>query len=241
MRRARPFGNGPMGLRLLGIVPVRDRRHRHDPGGMQMADDEHQPTSPFETYSNADVAALIAGHPLAWVSSRASGGANASLLPIIARHDDAGALTALVGHFGRANPLHADFLADPRATFLFTGPQGYVSPDQAGLSDWGPTWNYAQLIVEARLVPDAAMTDESLDVLVAAMERDSGWAIDALGARAAGMKRAIIGFRAEPVAVRGRFKLGQDEDVATLRTILARHPDAALVAWMRRMNAARLG
>lgn len=198
--------------------------------------------SPFERFSDADMRALIEGFPLAWVSSRASHGATGSLLPMIGRFDAEGRLIDLIGHFGRSNPLAADLASDPGATLLFRGPEGYVSPEHAGRRDWAPTWNYVQLVVRARIFPDEALTDLALDLLLAASERQRAqpWTQDALGDRAAGMKRAIIGFRAEPVVISGRFKFGQDEAVETLRSIITAHPDPVLCAWMQRMNAARL-
>jgi transcriptional regulator len=197
--------------------------------------------NPFERYEPGDVQALIGEFPLAWVTAAASP-AIASQWPLIGEYDGAGRLVTLIGHCARANPLHAALVADPRAVLLFRGPQGYVSPQHAGRSDWGPTWNYAQLIVEAEIRFDADLTEESLDVLTEVVEagRPAQWRKEQLGARYPGMLDQIIGFRAHVTGAQGRFKLGQDERPETLQSILASHPDPELRRWMERFNPGRL-
>ena len=74
-----------------------------------------------------------------------------------------------------------------------------------------------------------------------ALHAPTTWSHAALGDRYDRMIAAIIAFRADIVAMSGRFKLGQDEMLPRLREILSAHPDQALVSWMRRFNAARLG
>lgn len=196
----------------------------------------------FEDFDEADVRDLIAGHPLAWVVSGDAVPPAASPLPLIGAYDEAGRLVALIGHLARRNPLFKALSANPRALILCQGPQGYVSPEHALQPGWAPTWNYAQLTIEAELVFDERETERSLDTLIAPMERGRAtpWTSREMGARYTGMLGAIIGFRASVVSVRGTFKLGQDERVETLQTILDRHPNKSLTAWMRRMNAGRL-
>lgn len=191
----------------------------------------------FEAFDDTDVADLIAEYPLAWVSAADGDADHASLLPLLGEYGSDGRLTHLLGHMGRRNPLFACLSASPSALILFQGPQAYVGPEHAGRRDWAPTWNYAQLRVEAEVafLPDA--TGPAVDTLVAAMDAaDTGWTIAELGARYDGMLRSIIAFRARVTRVRGRFKLGQDEPRAVFDTILARHGDAALVRWMRRFD-----
>lgn len=195
----------------------------------------------FTDFDAADVRALIEGYPLAWVAAPDSDIATASLLPLIGEFGEDGSLRALIGHLARRNPLHARLAETGRATILFNGPSGYVSPEHAGRRDWAPTWNYAQLRIAADVRIDTDLTDLSLDVLVEAMERGRAtpWSRDGIAERYSAMAGAIIGFRAEITALEGRFKLGQDEKVETLRAILASHPDPDLVRWMRRFNQGR--
>lgn len=193
-------------------------------------------TGAFDRFDASDVRDLLAAYPLAWVIAPGTGAQ--SLLPLLGEYDADGRLTHLLGHMGRSNPLHANLTADPTATILINGPQGYVSPDHAGRRNWGPTWNYAQLAITAEI---AFLPDESahaLDALTQAMEGDR-WSARELGPRYHGMAAAIIAFRARVTTLTGRFKLGQDESDDTFAEILRTHPDAALVTWMRRFRRER--
>lgn len=187
----------------------------------------------FDRFTDADVRDLVTEFPLAWLV--ASDAAEGSLLPLLGEYDAAGRLVSLLGHLGRRNPLHARLDAAPAATILVNGPQGYVSPDQAERRNWGPTWNYAQLVIaaEVRFVPEES--EAALAALVHAMEGDR-WTHHELGPRYGGMAGAIIAFRASVTGLTGRFKLGQDEDDAVFEAICRNHPDAALVHWMRRFR-----
>lgn len=196
----------------------------------------------YERFTDADVQALIAEYPLAWVQASHGDALEASLLPLVGEYDEQGRLTALIGHLARANPLCGALLTNRRASILFRGPEGYVSPEQAERRDWAPTWNYAQLTLSCDIDVDDRHTERSLDVLIEAMERGrpAPWWASELGERYPGMLRAIIGFRAPVVALRGKFKLGQDEREDTLRAILRNMPDQSMQRWMMRFNAERL-
>jgi transcriptional regulator len=193
----------------------------------------------FDRYAEADVLDLIREYPLAWVCPSQGSAMESTLLPLLAETDGTGRLRSLVGHMARRNPLFGTLSANPHALILFTGPQAYVSPAYVSDPTWGPTWNYAQVRIEAtvRFDPDAG--DEALSRLVSAMEHDmpSPWTPDKMGARYRPMERAIIAFRAEVTDRQARFKLGQDEKPERLREILVSHPDATMVRWMRRFNA----
>jgi transcriptional regulator len=193
-------------------------------------------SSGFDSFDATDVRDLIAEYPLAWVVATDAGGQ--SLLPLLGEYDADGRLTHLLGHMGRSNPLYAQLSADPVAKILFTGPQGYVSPDHAGRRNWGPTWNYAQLAItaETNFLPNESVY--ALDTLTLAMEGDR-WSARELGPRYEGMAAAIIAFRAQVTALTGRFKLGQDEPDETFASIVRTHPDTALVAWMQRFARSR--
>lgn len=188
-------------------------------------------SSDWDRFDDGDVRDLLAEYPLAWLVAREGGAA--SLLPLLGEYDAAGRLVSLLGHMGRRNPLHAQFTAHPAATILVNGPQGYVSTAQAGRRDWGPTWNYAQLTITADVVflPDELA--HALDALVDRME-GKGWTSAELGARYDGMAKAIVAYRAMVTSLSGRFKLGQDESRPVFASIVAQHPDIALVRWMRR-------
>lgn len=200
------------------------------------------PQGPFERFGAADVQALIAEYPLAWVCARGDGPVAASLLPLIGEFDAAGRLTTLIGHLARRNVLVPALTAAPEALILFSGPDGYVSPEIAGRRDWAPTWNYAQLTIEARVTFTPSATGAAVLTLVEAMEagRRAPWLPHELGERYVGMERQILGFRAEITRLSGRFKLGQDETPETARAIIEKLRDPGLAKWMRRFNAGRL-
>jgi transcriptional regulator len=198
-------------------------------------------TSHFETYAPRDVADLIAEYPLAWVTARGGGAEAAALMPLLTELDGEGNIVRLIGHMGRNIPLRHALAVDPRALILFQGPQGYVSPNMAGLRDWAPTWNFIQVRIEAELIFQPERTTAAIEQLVEVMEADqpAPWRIEELGARAESLKSRIIAFTATPTQVRGYFKLGQDESVEVLRSILET-TEPALARWTRRLNAGRV-
>jgi transcriptional regulator len=191
---------------------------------------------------DAYIAALIADYPLAWVLPRCAGAGQPHLLPLLAQTDEAGRVTTLIGHMGRRNPLVRAFEASPEALILFTGPQAYVSSACVSNPRWAPTWNYAQVRLEAKVVLESDGGDAALLALVEKMDAEerTGWRPPDVGPRYRAMEQAIIAFRAEVTRIEPRFKLGQDEPLETLREILAAHPDPELVRWMRRANRKRL-
>ena len=195
----------------------------------------------FERFDAADVRALVEGYRLAWVCGGGAGALEASLLPLIGVYDGQGRLVELIGHLMRSNPLRHALTEAPSATILFNGPDAYVSPEHAGLRDWAPTWNYAQVKVAAEIEFDEALTRYSLELLIDAMEaqRARPWNVAELGLRYEGMLARIIGFRARVTGLSGKFKLAQDEPPETLHAILGALPDDATTAWMRRFNSGR--
>lgn len=195
----------------------------------------------FDTFEHADVRALVEEYPLAWVSGGPVGAIEASLLPLVGVFDGSGRLVELIGHLMRSNPLLAALRADGRATILFKGPDAYVSPEHAGVRNWGPTWNYAQVKIAADIVFDDGLTERSLAMLIDAMEtgRARPWSVGELGDRYAGMLERIIGFRAAVTGLTARFKLGQDEAAGTFASIVGSLPDARTVEWMRRFDGRR--
>ena len=202
------------------------------------------PPSIFAARTPHDVADLARAHPLAWVVSAGAGGPLATPLPLLVHTDAAGCITGIEGHFTRANPQVAALRADPQALLLWLGPQGYVSPSWLADRTQAPTWNYAsaQCRVAITFVDDEAATRAHLEALVALHEagRPSAWQVPEMGERYALLAARIIAFRAEPLALRERFKLGQDErdDVrADIVAGLQRSGGEALCDWMRRFDA----
>lgn len=204
----------------------------------------------FPTGAPGDLADLIRSHPLAWlVTSGAGGGTgggtggfDASALPLVAETDPGGKVVALIGHCARTNPQVAALRQEPRAWALFMGPQGYVSPGHVSKPHWVPTWNYAVAVLTLEVELREESTEEAVRQLVdqAEADRPAPWRIEDAGSRAPQMLSRIIGFRAAITGQDLRFKLGQDEDLPTLREILAGLEGTALATAMQRANARRL-
>lgn len=204
------------------------------------------PIDRFAARGPQDLADLARGHPLAWICSAGPAGLVSTPLPLVPRFAPDGRLVAVEGHFARGNAQVAALREQPRATVLWLGVQGYVSPSWMADRTQAPTWNYAA----AQLQVDVHF-DESADAILRHLRdlserqeagRPNAWTIDEMGPRLAQLARRVIAFRADVVDVRERYKLGQDEraDVfADILTGLSASGDTALVDSMRRFNPGR--
>jgi transcriptional regulator len=204
------------------------------------------PLNRFAPRGPQDLADLARQQPLAWVCSQGPGGQLSTPLPLVPRFAPDGQVVAIEGHFARANPQVAALRADGRATVLWLGVHGYVSPSWMADRTQAPTWNYAsaQLHVDVRLIEDPDAIVAHLRELVDRQEagRPRAWSIDEMGPRLAQLAQRVIAFRAEVVSGQEKYKLGQDERDDVYIDILAglgAQPDAALPAWMRRFNPGR--
>lgn len=204
------------------------------------------PPHRFAPRSPQDLADLARQQPLAWICSAGPAGLLSTPLPLVPRFAPDGRIVAVEGHFARSNAQVAALRADGRATVLWLGVHGYVSPSWMADRTQAPTWNYAsaQLQVDVRLMeqPDAIVAH--LRELAERMEagRVDAWSIDDMGPRLAQLAQRVIAFRAEVLASQEKYKLGQDERDDVYVDILAgldAQPDAALPAWMRRFNPGR--
>lgn len=195
----------------------------------------------FQARALSDVGELIATSPLAWVVSQTPDGPRASTLPLMAHIDEAGAVTALEGHFARSNAQLAALRNDPKALVLFLGPNAYISPSWITNRTWAPTWNFAhaQFQTELDFFEEPEWIEMHLRKLVGVMERrrPNAWSIDEMGVRFGGLARGIVGFRAHVISAEHRFKLGQDEKpevFAEICTVLGDTPLAHLMASQRK-------
>jgi len=216
----------------------RDRHpksNRHEP--------EKSPVNPrFAQYGAQDVRRLVAEYQLAWVLAPGAPVASATLRPMLGDYDAAGRLVRLGGHMSRRRDLYRLLTANCAAQFLFTGPQAYVSPEHSGRRNWGPTWNYAAVRIEAEVRFDEALTASAVARLVETCEqdRDAPWRSEELAERRDGMLQAIIGFEAHVTGLDATFKLAQDEDDTVLRHLAVAHPDEAMRTWIHALNRDRL-
>lgn len=183
-----------------------------------------------------DAAALVEAYPLAWIVSRDGEATFSTPLPLVAEYDAGGHLVSLLGHFARSNPQVAALERDPRATILFSGPSGYISPQHIADPSWAPTWNYSVIRFHCRLAFLPEENGAALRRLTGKMEAASGgdWTVEQVGAKYEMMVGRIIAFRADIAAYEANMKLGQDESDANFGTIVAGLGDAPLVQWMNR-------
>ena len=204
-------------------------------------------TTRFSPRNDADIADLVTQHPLAFVVSHGSDRVHSTLLPLRIERLDDGRIATLTGHIARSNPQVAALQADPRATLLFRGPHGYVSPSWLSDRTQAPTWNYASanFSVTIDFLDDAANLERIVRDLVDAMEagRERAWSVDDMGARYALLASRIVAFRATVIAVEAKFKLGQDERDDVYPEIIAglrnEGDQDALIAMMQAFNAPR--
>lgn len=200
----------------------------------------------FSPRSAADIAALVEAQPLAWIVSGEPGRLSATVLPVQLQLDETGEPETVLGHFGRGNPQWREFAESPRATILLLGPHGYISASWLADRTQAPTWNYAWAVfdVEIELRDTQADADRLIGGLVDAMEADrpGRWDPREMGERYGRLRQGVVGFHARVLAVRSRFKLGQDERDDVFADILRGLDIAggeALAAWMRRFADAR--
>lgn len=201
----------------------------------------------FGAVDSSDLARLVEKHPLAWVVSATPDDFRSTLLPLrILERDADGGISRLRGHFARSNPHVAALKADPRATALFLGAHGYVSPSWMRDRSQAPTWNYVsaqfQLELTFRDEPDHA--DAALRDLVEGMEADrpGRWRIEEMGQRYTGLARGVVAFDARVLRVEPKYKLGQDEreDVyADIVCGLEAEGARDLIDWMSLYNCSR--
>ena len=154
---------------------------------------------------------------------------------LIAINGDDGPLTASVPalynadteclefHLNRTNPVAEGLAQAKKATFVFSGPDGYVSPDWYGVPDQVPTWNYVSVRIkgEARLAEQGEL-HAILDRLSAEFEGrlipKKPWTIDKMDATVlASMMAAIVPCVMRIETIDGTWKLNQNKPPAVQR------------------------
>jgi acetyl esterase len=201
----------------------------------------------FAARSAHDISSLIREYPLAWLVSGSGGDILASQVPLIADLSPDGEVVRLMGHFARRNPHIGALQHDGRATALFSGPHGYISPSWFRDRTQAPTWNVTTVKVRLRIsvddLPECA--DAVLARLVEHMERGRphAWTIGDMATRYEQLRRGIVGFYGEVLTVDARFKLGQNERMEVLVDQMAgleANGCADLASWVREHNAHRM-
>jgi transcriptional regulator len=120
-------------------------------------------------------------------------------------------------HVSRGNLAHSALAGGGEALFVATGPHAYVSPEDYGLEDRVPTWNYVAVELEGSVRTLA--TDELIRLVDdLSAEREARLAPKVPWTRAKmspgrfeGLLKAIAGFEMQVVEWRGTAKIDQDK------------------------------
>ena len=123
-------------------------------------------------------------------------------------------------HVSRGNLVHEALDAGAEALFVATGPHAYVSPEDYGIEDRVPTWNYVAVELEGpvgRLDRDSliALLDDISAEREALLAPKPPWTRDKMSeGRFEGLLKAIAGFEMRIADWRGTAKIDQDKPKA---------------------------
>jgi transcriptional regulator len=171
------------------------------------------------------IAAFLVEHPMAQLVTMTEDGLVATPLPML-YEPAADGPGSLVGHVARANRQWADTLSAVEALAIFTGANGYVSPNwypaKAEHGKVVPTWNYETVHVRGVFVvhDDAEWKRALVTRLTQRHESqfDVPWAVDdAPPDYINAMLKAIVGIELRVTSIQGKRKLSQNrspEDIA---------------------------
>jgi len=182
----------------------------------------------FEQSDRAQLATLMAAHPLATLVTRRDDGFTADHVPLIYEpaHGEFGLLR---GHVARANPLWRE-AANSEVLAIFGGPHAYVSPSwypsKAESGKVVPTWNYAVVHASGplRVVEDATWLRGLVQDLTQRHEgpRAQPWQVgDAPEDYVQQMLRAIVGIEIPLDALTGKWKVSQNRGAADRHGVAA--------------------
>lgn len=182
----------------------------------------------FRLDDRAAQLALMRAYPFAALVSSGAAGFEVTHLPTVAKVE--GEAVVVEAHMARANPHWRALQAEPKALFVYTGPEAYVTPGwYPGKQVHGkvvPTWNYA--VVHAH--GDVAIVDDR-DWLVRHVaeitdQQEAGtpapWATsDAPGNFIEVMARGIVGVRLTVTRLEGKAKMSQNREPADRTGVVA--------------------
>jgi transcriptional regulator len=203
--------------------------------------------SAFEEVRPDVIAAMVADHPLAQLVTMTDAGLVANAVPLLLEIE--GEQASLVGHVAKANPLWAQSLLEVECLAIFSGANGYVTPNWYPSKQVDgkavPTWNYE--VVQARGRLEIHHDQEWKRSLVARLtERMESrftdpWSMDdAPAAYIDSMLRAIVGIEVRVSSISAKRKLSQnrpEQDAASVITHLladGTEASAALATAMQR-------
>ena len=166
--------------------------------------------------------AFVERHPLATLVAMTAQGLTANHVPLRSQLSAEGG-GILRGHIARANSLWRELKPESEVLAIFTGAEGYVSPNwYPSKREQGrvvPTWNYATVHVKGSItfIEDASWLRELVGWLTEEHERgrpDRWHVSDAPADYIEGMLRAIVGFEIRVSSIVGKFKGSQNRSAA---------------------------
>lgn len=171
----------------------------------------------------AEIAAVLAGAPLACVVAETAEGLIANHLPLLA-----GPEGVLIGHVALANDMHRLVAGGQDVLAVFRGVDGYVSPNfypgKAEHHRAVPTWNYQAVHVYGAIAfqHDERTKRAAVGLLTRDHERRmngaAAWRMaDAPPDYMTTMLGAIVAFRITVRRVLAKSKLSQNRDARDLR------------------------
>jgi transcriptional regulator len=120
-------------------------------------------------------------------------------------------------HVSKGNRIHAALAGSAEALFVATGPDAYISPEDYGLEDRVPTWNYVAVELQGplrTLAPDELVRlvdDLSADREVRLAPKAPWTRAKMSPGRFEGLLKAITGFEMQVAQWRGTAKIDQDK------------------------------
>lgn len=174
----------------------------------------------FRVDDVVEMHALMRARPFAaLVSASATLGLYGTHLPTVLRQE--GAYGAIECHLSRANPHWKDLAEGGEALMIFSGPDGYITPNwyptKAQTAKAVPTWNYAVVHAYGRpaIMKEKEWLLRHVTELSNQQERSEAepWKVsDAPASYIDVMLRGIVGFRFEITRLEGKWKMSQNRE-----------------------------
>ncbi|POB10639.1 FMN-binding negative transcriptional regulator [Sulfobacillus sp. hq2] len=163
----------------------------------------------------SELANILWQYPFGVLTSVQGQDVVATHLPLLYRD---GENPQLLGHLARANS-HWQGLAGASVLAIFSGPDGYISPEWYGEEFSVPTWNYVAIHIRGtcEIVDQAPGIADILQALLKRFEPQTKalWEEKLTRAPYVQMLEEIVGVRIHITSVEGKAKLGQNRSVAS--------------------------
>ena len=170
------------------------------------------PNRKFHIADEAAMARFVADQGFGMLVAQGGDGLRAVHIPLLLTGPD-----RVQFHVSRGNLLHPILMSGCEALLIVNGPHAYISPDWYELPDRVPTWNYAAVELNGRVVPLEReslieLLDRMSDRFEERLQPKPVWKRDKMSpGRFDGLLKAIDGFELRIDHWRGTAKLDQDK------------------------------